>query len=128
MSNENTQDGKPSEEGVRPAGKKNEATYTHGSIGWTMFRTAIEMLPATLAMQGYNMADTFFVGQLHDEKPLAAMGFTFPVVMLINGEKETGGYDQLIDVTIQVQASFSLLCPPSFLVCWERCSRSLCSA
>jgi Na+-driven multidrug efflux pump len=85
MSNENTQDGKPSEEGVRPAGKKNEATYTHGSIGWTMFRTAIEMLPATLAMQGYNMADTFFVGQLHDEKPLAAMGFTFPVVMLING-------------------------------------------
>ena len=69
---------------ARPA-KKNEATYTHGSIGWTMFRTAIEMLPATLAIQGYNMADTFFVGQLHDEKPLAAMGFTFPVVMMVNG-------------------------------------------
>ena len=70
---------------TKPSAKKNEATYTHGSIGWTMFRTAIEMLPATFAMQGYNMADTFFVGQLHDEKPLAAMGFTFPVVMLING-------------------------------------------
>ena len=85
MSNDNTHDGQAPEEGAKPATKKNEATYTHGSIGWTMFRTAIEMLPATLAMQGYNMADTFFVGQLHDEKPLAAMGFTFPVVMLING-------------------------------------------
>ncbi|MBR4899549.1 MAG: hypothetical protein IKZ46_01295, partial [Victivallales bacterium] len=85
MSNDNTHDGKAPEEGAKTETKKNEATYTHGSIGWTMFRTAIEMLPATLAMQGYNMADTFFVGQLHDEKPLAAMGFTFPVVMLING-------------------------------------------
>ncbi|MBR5079860.1 MAG: MATE family efflux transporter [Victivallales bacterium] len=86
MSNDSVNDEQaPAAEGGQPAKKKNEATYTHGSIGWTMFRTAIEMLPATLAMQGYNMADTFFVGQLHDEKPLAAMGFTFPVVMLING-------------------------------------------
>ncbi|MBO7532967.1 MAG: hypothetical protein J6T46_03185, partial [Victivallales bacterium] len=85
MSNDNINDAQAPAEGGQPVKKKNEATYTHGSIGWTMFRTAIEMLPATLAMQGYNMADTFFVGQLHDEKPLAAMGFTFPVVMLING-------------------------------------------
>lgn len=60
------------------------AKYTRGSIAGTMFKTALTMLPATLAMSGYNMADTFFVGRLGGEAPLAAMGFTFPVIMLVN--------------------------------------------
>ncbi len=56
--------------------------FTSGSIGKMMIRTAIAMLPGTIAISGYNLADTFFVSQL-GKLPLAAMGFTFPVIMLI---------------------------------------------
>ena len=63
------------------AGK--DAVYTRGSIGGTMLKTGVAMLAATLAMSGYNIADTYFVGRLPGAEPLAAMGFTFPVVMLI---------------------------------------------
>lgn len=47
-----------------------------------MLKTAAAMLASTLAMSGYNLADTYFVGQLGGKEPLAAMGFTFPVIML----------------------------------------------
>lgn len=60
---------------------KLKAEYTHGSIAVTMIKTAFAMLASTLAMSAYNIADTFFVGQLGGEAPLAAMGFTFPIVM-----------------------------------------------
>ena len=59
-----------------------KAHYTHGSISGTMIKTAISMIPATLAISGYNIADTYFVSRL-GTLPLAAMGFTFPMVMLI---------------------------------------------
>lgn len=59
-----------------------EAEYTRGSIAATMIKTAFAMLASTLAMSAYNIADTFFVGRLGGEAPLAAMGFTFPIVML----------------------------------------------
>ncbi len=65
---------------MRPTDSK--ATYTTGSIGKTMLTTAVSMVAGTLAMSGYNIADTYFVGQL-GKLPLAAMGFTFPVIMLI---------------------------------------------
>jgi len=48
-----------------------------------MLKTALSMIPGTLAMAGYNIADTYFVGQLPGASPLAAMGFTFPVIMLL---------------------------------------------
>ena len=60
-----------------------KAEYVRGSVGKTMLKTAIAMLPGPLAMPGYNIADTFFVGRLGGKEPLAAMGFTFPVVMLV---------------------------------------------
>ncbi|NLF60721.1 MAG: MATE family efflux transporter [Lentisphaerae bacterium] len=59
------------------------AEYTRGSIGATMMKTALAMLAGTLAMSGYNIADTYFVGKLGGAEPLAAMGFTFPIVMLV---------------------------------------------
>ncbi len=61
---------------------ENRAVYTQGSIAKTMLKTALAMVPGTFAMSGYNIADTYFVGQL-GETPLAAMGFTFPMIMLI---------------------------------------------
>ena len=50
-----------------------------------MCSTALSMIPATLALCGYNLADTYFVGRLPGVNPLAAMGFTLPVIMLIGG-------------------------------------------
>ena len=63
--------------------EKKPAYYTEGPIRRGMCRTALAMIPATLALCGYNLADTYFVGKLPGVHPLAAMGFTLPVVMLI---------------------------------------------
>ncbi len=60
-----------------------KAEYTQGSIVAMMLKTAVAMFASTLAMSGYNIADTYYVGHLGGEAPLAAMGFTFPVVMLL---------------------------------------------
>ncbi len=58
------------------------AGYTRGPIGRVMVSTAFSMLAGTLAISGYNIVDTYFVARL-GKLPLAAMGFTFPVVMLV---------------------------------------------
>ena len=66
---------------MNPAPSASAAAYTTAPIGRTMLRTAAAMLAGTLALSGYNIVDTYFVGRL-GTIPLAAMGFTFPVVML----------------------------------------------
>ena len=58
------------------------AKYTHGSIRRMMFQTAFAMMAGTLAVSGYNIVDTYFVGRLEGSAPMAAMGFTFPIIML----------------------------------------------
>ncbi len=60
-----------------PAGKSD---FVSAPIGWTMIKTAVPMLAGTLAMSGYNIADTYFIGKL-GEPELAAVGFTMPVAM-----------------------------------------------
>lgn len=55
--------------------------YTTGSIGVIMLKTSSAMLIGTIALSLYNVVDTYFVGKL-GTGPLAAMGFTLPVVML----------------------------------------------
>lgn len=40
------------------------------------------MMAGMMSMVVFNLADTFFIGQLGSEQ-LAAMGFTFPVVMIL---------------------------------------------
>lgn len=63
------------------------AVYTQGPIARGMIKTALAMIPATLALSGYNLVDAYFVGRLVGktaaDAPMAAMGFTLPVVMLI---------------------------------------------
>ena len=61
---------------------RRKGVYTSGPIGTRMLKTAAAMLMGTLAMSGYNIVDTYFVSGLGGTK-LAAMGFTFPVIMLI---------------------------------------------
>ncbi|HQE82262.1 MAG TPA: MATE family efflux transporter [Candidatus Hydrogenedentes bacterium] len=51
-------------------------------VARTLFTMAFPMLAGTFAMNAYNLTDTWFVSRL-GTLPLAAMGFTFPVVMLL---------------------------------------------
>ena len=55
---------------------------TESNVKSTLFHMAVPMLVGTIAMNTYNFADTYFVAKL-GTIPLAAMGFTFPVVMLL---------------------------------------------
>jgi len=48
----------------------------------TVIRMAVPMLAGTFAMNAYNLVDTWFVSRL-GTNALAAMSFTFPVVMLL---------------------------------------------
>lgn len=48
----------------------------------TLLGMACPMLAGTFAMNAYHLTDTWFVSRL-GTLPLAAMGFTFPVVMLV---------------------------------------------
>lgn len=58
------------------------ALLVRGSVKRTLFRMAFPMLAGTFSMSAYNLTDTWFVSRL-GLLPLAAMGFTFPVVMLL---------------------------------------------
>ena len=53
-----------------------------GSISGHMLRLALPSIGGMLSMTIFNLTDTYFVSQL-GTNALAAMGFTFPVVMLV---------------------------------------------
>jgi len=55
---------------------------TERAVKSTLFKMALPMLAGTIAMNAYNFVDTWFVAKL-GTLPLAAMGFSFPVVMFI---------------------------------------------
>ncbi len=58
------------------------ALLVKDKISKTVLRMAIPMLAGTFAMNAYNLTDTWFVSRL-GTNALAAMSFTFPVVMLL---------------------------------------------
>jgi putative MATE family efflux protein len=60
-----------------------KADLTNGPIGKHITHQALGMMIGMLSMVGYNLVDTFFVGKLGTSE-LAAMSFTFPVVMAAN--------------------------------------------
>jgi putative MATE family efflux protein len=59
------------------------AVLVQKSVPRTLFSMAFPMLAGTFAMNAYSLTDTWFVAQL-GTLPLAAMGYTFPVVMLLS--------------------------------------------
>lgn len=67
---------------TRRPGRPDGATLVDSGVGRTLFRMAFPMLAGTFAMNAYNLTDTWFVSRL-GTLPLAAMGFTFPVIMLL---------------------------------------------
>ncbi|PKQ16953.1 MAG: MATE family efflux transporter [Actinobacteria bacterium HGW-Actinobacteria-7] len=54
-----------------------------GPVARTLVRLTLPMLVAMLAMAGFNIVDTFYLGQLGTAQ-LAAMGFTLAVVMTVS--------------------------------------------
>ena len=59
-----------------------KAKLTQGSVTRTLVKLTLPMFVAMFAMVGFNVVDTYFVGQLGVEQ-LAAMGFTLAVVMAV---------------------------------------------
>lgn len=55
---------------------------TRQSVVRTLFSMAVPMLGGTFAMNAFNLTDTWFVSKL-GTLPLAAMSFSFPVVMFL---------------------------------------------
>jgi putative MATE family efflux protein len=67
-----------------PMGAAREARLTEGPIGRTLARLTLPMIAGIVGMVAFNLVDTYFVGRL-GTRELAAMGFTFPVVFIVNG-------------------------------------------
>jgi putative MATE family efflux protein len=58
-----------------------EIDLTSGSIGWPLFYLSLPIVVTNLLQTAYNLADTFWLGQLSREA-LAAITFAFPMVFL----------------------------------------------
>ncbi|MCW8196148.1 MATE family efflux transporter [Proteobacteria bacterium 005FR1] len=59
-----------------------QATLTQGSVAGHLRSMALPMVWGLLATMSFNAVDTFFVAQLGPD-PLAAMGFVFPVILVV---------------------------------------------
>lgn len=59
-----------------------KAQLTEGPVGKTLIRLTIPMVIGIVGMVAFNLVDTFFVGRLGAPE-LAAMSFTFPVVLVV---------------------------------------------
>jgi len=62
---------------------KRKALLVEGSVAKILIRMTAPMVMGMLGVVAFNLADTFFVGQL-GIKELAALSFTFPVIMVIH--------------------------------------------
>lgn len=61
---------------------KQTLSFTEGAVSRQLYLMTVPMVWGLLATMSFNAADTFFVAQL-GAAPLAAMSFTFPVVMAV---------------------------------------------
>ncbi len=60
----------------------NRKDLTQGSIVKKLVQLSLPMMLGIISMVAFNLIDTFYVGQL-GKKELAALSFTFPVIMVI---------------------------------------------
>ncbi len=63
--------------------KQNKAVLISGNIPRQLFYLTIPMIAGMISLVVFNLTDTFFVGRLGEEQ-LAALSFTFPVVLIVN--------------------------------------------
>ena len=59
------------------------ARLLEGPVAMTLIRMTLPMLVGVIGMVAFNLVDTFFVGRL-GTRELAAMSFTFPVVLVVS--------------------------------------------
>jgi putative MATE family efflux protein len=59
-----------------------KAVLTEGPVGRTLVRLTVPMVAGIVGMVAFNLTDTFFVGRLGTTE-LAALSFTFPVVLVL---------------------------------------------
>ncbi len=64
-------------------GNVNHARLIEGNIPQQLLKLALPMILGMMGMIIFNLADTYYVGQL-GEQQLAAISFTFPVVMVVH--------------------------------------------
>ena len=64
-------------------GVKKRALLVEGSVGKILFKLTIPMIFGIVGIVTFNLVDTFFVGRLGTNE-LAALSFTFPVVLVLN--------------------------------------------
>jgi putative MATE family efflux protein len=76
-------DGGPSERQVKTVKRQGRAVLTEGPIGKSLIRLTIPMVFGIIGIVAFNLVDTFYVGRLGTDE-LAALSFTFPVVLVIN--------------------------------------------
>ena len=60
----------------------NKAKLTSGDVKKSLVRLTLPMMLGMAGMVVFNIADTFFVSQLGTDE-LAAMSYTFPVIMVV---------------------------------------------
>ncbi len=60
-----------------------KAKLTEGSVGKLLIRLTLPMIMGILSMVIYNLVDTFFVSKLGSDQ-MAALAFTFPVVLVVS--------------------------------------------
>jgi putative MATE family efflux protein len=65
-----------------PSARSHRARLTDGPVGNALLSLALPMVVGLFAVIGFNLADTYFVSRL-GTRSLAAMGFTFPVTMVV---------------------------------------------
>ncbi len=58
------------------------AQLTQGPVGRTLVQLTLPMIVGILSFIAFNLVDTYFVGQLGSAQ-LAALGFTFPVILFV---------------------------------------------
>jgi putative MATE family efflux protein len=63
--------------------RSKKSQLTEGPVPQLLLRMTLPMMVGMLGMVAFNLADTYFVGQL-GTKELAAMSFTFPIIMIIS--------------------------------------------
>ena len=62
--------------------RKIKAKLTEGNITKLLTKLSLQMMAGMISMVIFNLVDTFYIGQL-GKNELAAMSFTFPVVLVI---------------------------------------------
>jgi len=63
--------------------EKYAGSLTRSSVPVQLLKLALPMLGGTFAMTTFNLVDTYYISRLPGPEPLAAMGFTFPVIMVL---------------------------------------------